>query len=50
MKKPKFHQDVHEDDEDLMVVDNRLQKIISTTGGAAYKGTNVLEDARKVRR
>lgn len=50
VKKAKFHQDVHEDEEELREVDRRLDKIISTTGGAAYKGTNVLEDERKVRR
>ena len=48
-RKDAFHQDVQADEEELKVVDRRLGKIIGTTGGAAYQGTNIVEDERAVR-
>jgi len=48
VKRDRFHQDIHEDDEELMRVDRRLTKIVSNTGGAPYKGTDIVEDEHKI--
>ena len=47
-KRERFEQEVGHDDDELVRVDRRLTKIVSNTGGAPYKGTDIVEDEVKI--